>query len=112
MLPGMEPKQPSASETILETCNLTKSFSGYVAVDSVTLKVKRGSIHAIIGPNGAGKTTLFNLMTRFLAATAGAILFEGQDITAVRPAAIARRGMVRSFQISSIFPDLNVRDNI
>lgn len=112
MLTDIGPEESSASEIILETCDLTKSFSGYVAVDAVSLKVKRGSIHAIIGPNGAGKTTLFNLMTRFLAPTAGAIMFDGQNITTIRPAAVARKGMVRSFQISSIFPDLTVRDNI
>ena len=94
------------SETILETRGLTKEFKGFVAVSNVNLKVRRGSIHALIGPNGAGKTTTFNLLTHFLEPTAGTILFNGADITGEKPAEIARRGIVRSFQISATFPNL------
>jgi branched-chain amino acid transport system ATP-binding protein len=101
-----------AGDTILETRDLTKEFAGFVAVSGVSLRVRRGAIHALIGPNGAGKTTVFNLLTRFLAPTAGRILFDGQDITGDRPADVARRGVVRSFQISAVFPNLTVLENV
>jgi branched-chain amino acid transport system ATP-binding protein len=81
-------------------------------VDSIDLSVRRGSIHALIGPNGAGKTTVFNLLTRFLPATSGAITYNGEDVTKARPAELARRGMVRSFQISAVFPNLTVLENV
>jgi branched-chain amino acid transport system ATP-binding protein len=100
------------SDIILETRDLTKEFKGFVAVSKVNLQVRRGSIHALIGPNGAGKTTCFNLLTKFLIPTAGQILFEGQDITAEAPAHIARRGVIRSFQISAVFPHLTVLENV
>jgi branched-chain amino acid transport system ATP-binding protein len=99
-------------DTILETRGLTKEFKGFVAVDNVSLQVKRGSIHALIGPNGAGKTTTFNLLTKFLQPTAGNILFNGLDITGDRPADVARRGIIRSFQISAVFPNLTVLENV
>ncbi len=99
-------------ETILETRNLTKEFKGFTAVSDVNLRVRRGSIHALIGPNGAGKTTCFNLLTKFLVPTTGTILFNGIDITGEKPAQIARRGVIRSFQISAVFPHLSVRDNV
>ncbi len=99
-------------DTILETQALTKEFKGFVAVDRVNLRVKRGTIHALIGPNGAGKTTCFNLLTKFLAPTSGTILFKGQDITREAPAHIARRGIIRSFQISAVFPHLTVLENV
>ena len=99
-------------EVILETRELTKEFKGFVAVSKVNLQVKRGSIHALIGPNGAGKTTCFNLLTKFLKPTSGQILFEGADITNEAPAHIARRGVIRSFQISAVFPHLTVLENV
>ena len=99
-------------DTILETRGLTKEFKGFVAVDNVNLRVRRGAIHALIGPNGAGKTTTFNLLTKFLVPTAGTILFNGQDITRERPADVARRGVIRSFQISAVFPNLTVLENV
>ena len=99
-------------EVILETKSLTKAFSGFVAVKSVNLCVKRGSIHALIGPNGAGKTTCFNLLTKFLAPSAGTIWFKGRNITGEKPADIARQGLVRSFQISAVFPHLTVLENV
>ena len=101
-----------SGDTILETRGLTKEFKGFVAVDNVSLKVRRGAIHALIGPNGAGKTTTFNLLTKFLVPTAGTIVFKGQDITRERPADIARRGVIRSFQISAVFPNLTVLENV
>ena len=101
-----------SGEFILETRELTKEFKGFVAVDKVNLNVRRGSIHALIGPNGAGKTTCFNLLTKFLVPTSGQILFEGHDITGEKPAAIARRGIVRSFQISAVFGHLSVLENV
>jgi branched-chain amino acid transport system ATP-binding protein len=101
-----------AQDTILETKGLTKEFKGFVAVKDVSLKVRRGSIHALIGPNGAGKTTCFNLLTRFLTATRGQIFYNGSEITGARPAAIARMGLVRSFQISAVFPDLTALENV
>jgi branched-chain amino acid transport system ATP-binding protein len=101
-----------AGETILETENLTKEFRGFLAVNGVNLKVREGTIHALIGPNGAGKTTCFNLLTHFLAPTRGRITFRGRDITGARPAEIARLGLVRSFQISAVFPHLTVLENV
>ena len=100
------------SDLILETRGLTKEFRGFAAVREVDLKVRRGTIHALIGPNGAGKTTVFNLLTKFLEPSAGHIHYNGRDITAERPADIARRGLVRSFQISAVFPHLSVRENV
>ena len=101
-----------SEELILETRQLTKEFKGFTAVSKVDLSVKRGSIHALIGPNGAGKTTCFNLLTKFLEPTAGTILFNGHDITGERPAQIARRGVIRSFQISAVFPHLTLLENV
>jgi len=101
-----------SSEYILETRNLVKEFKGFIAVNDVNLQVRRGQIHALIGPNGAGKTTVFNLLTKFLIPTRGHILFNGHDITAEKPAQVARRGIVRSFQISATFPNLSVVQNV
>src|SRR5512136_1719838 len=101
-----------ADDLILETQGLKKEFKGFVAVNDVNLRVRRGSIHALIGPNGAGKTTVFNLLTKFHVPTAGRILYKGQDITGDRPADVARRGVVRSFQISAVFPNLTVLENV
>jgi branched-chain amino acid transport system ATP-binding protein len=101
-----------AEDIILETRGLTKEFKGFVAVNGVDLQVRRGTIHALIGPNGAGKTTCFNLLTHFLTPTRGQIFYKGADITGSRPAAIARMGLVRSFQISAVFPHLTVRENV
>jgi branched-chain amino acid transport system ATP-binding protein len=100
------------SEYILETEGLSKDFKGFTAVDGVSLKVRRGSVHALIGPNGAGKTTCFNLLTKFLAPSRGRISYRGRDITAMQPADIARLGLVRSFQISAVFPHLTVLENV
>jgi len=100
------------SDIILETRNLTKEFKGFTAVNDVNLKVERGHIHALIGPNGAGKTTCFNLLTKFLVPTSGQILFNGKDITSAKPAQIARMGVIRSFQISAVFPNLSVLQNV
>jgi branched-chain amino acid transport system ATP-binding protein len=99
-------------DIILETRGLTKEFKGFVAVNNVSLRVRRGTIHALIGPNGAGKTTCFNLLTHFLVPTRGQILYNGRDITGSPPYAIARMGMVRSFQISAVFPHLTVLENV
>lgn len=101
-----------SSDFILETRNLTKEFKGFVAVDNVNLRVRRGSIHALIGPNGAGKTTVFNLLTKFLTPTRGTIHYNDDDITGEKSAQIARRGIVRSFQISAVFPHLTVLENV
>ena len=101
-----------ADDTILETRGLTKEFKGFVAVNGIDLSVKRGTIHALIGPNGAGKTTCFNLLTHFLTPTRGQIFFNGQEITGSRPSTIARMGLVRSFQISAVFPHLTVLENV
>jgi branched-chain amino acid transport system ATP-binding protein len=101
-----------AEDIILETRGLTKEFKGFVAVKDVSLQVRRGSIHALIGPNGAGKTTCFNLLTHFLEPTRGQIFFKGREITGSPPARIARMGLVRSFQISAVFPHLTVLENV
>ena len=100
------------SDLILETRGLGKEFRGFAAVRGVDLKIRRGTVHALIGPNGAGKTTVFNLLTKFLEPSAGRILYNGVDITAEPPATVARRGLVRSFQISAVFAHLSVRDNV
>lgn len=100
------------SDIILETRDLTREFKGFVAVNQVNLRVQRGHIHALIGPNGAGKTTCFNLLTKFLAPSSGQILFNGRDITMQQPAQIARMGIIRSFQISAVFPHLTVLENV
>ena len=99
-------------DIILEARGLTKEFAGFIAVNNVDLAIMRGSIHALIGPNGAGKTTCFNLLTHFLSPTRGQIFFNGREITGSRPADIARLGLVRSFQISAVFPNLTVHENV
>ena len=101
-----------ATDTILHMSAVSKSFSGFVAVAGVSLDVRRGSIHALIGPNGAGKTTLFNLATKFLSPSSGRIIFKGRDITGESPSAVARLGMVRSFQISAVFQSMSARENV
>jgi branched-chain amino acid transport system ATP-binding protein len=102
----------SAHDIVLSTEGLTKEFKGFVAVKNVALRVRRGTIHALIGPNGAGKTTCFNLLTKFLTPTAGRIVYNGRDITHMKPADIARLGVVRSFQISAVFPHLSALENV
>ncbi len=102
----------AADDVILETKGLAKDFRGFTAVDGVDLSVRRGTIHALIGPNGAGKTTCFNLLTKFLTPTRGRIVYAGRDITAMKPADIARLGLVRSFQISAVFPHMSVLENV
>src|SRR5438552_15454530 len=101
-----------ADDIVLETEGLTKEFAGFVAVRDVNLCVARGTIHALIGPNGAGKTTCFNLLTKFLSPTKGRIVYKGNDITGLAPADVARLGLVRSFQISAVFPHLTVLENV
>ena len=103
---------PVNDDTILEARDLTKTFKGFVAVNGVNLKVRRGTIHALIGPNGAGKTTCFNLLTHFLTPSCGKIYFNGADITGSNSSRIARMGLVRSFQISAVFPHLTVLENV
>jgi branched-chain amino acid transport system ATP-binding protein len=100
------------SEFLLETRGLVKAFKGFLAVAQVDLKVRRGIIHALIGPNGSGKTTVFNLVTKVLEPTRGRIFFKGKDITVEKPARVASMGIVRSFQISAIFPHLSVLENV
>jgi branched-chain amino acid transport system ATP-binding protein len=100
------------SDIVLETEDLTKEFAGFIAVSGVNLRVERGKIHALIGPNGAGKTTCFNLLTKFLQPTRGRIFYRGRDITDLPPADVARLGIVRSFQISAVFPHLSVLENV
>ncbi len=101
-----------AGDIILQTRGLTKEFKGFAAVEDVNLSVRRGSIHALIGPNGAGKTTVFNLLTKFLQPTRGTIHFNGVDISAEQPAQIARRGVIRSFQISATFAHMTALENV
>ena len=113
MSPGAQTADRAAGEQyILATSDLTKEFRGFLAVDGVSLNVRRGTIHALIGPNGAGKTTCFNLLTKFLAPSRGTIRYKGRDITGMKPADIARLGLVRSFQISAVFPHLTVVENV
>jgi len=100
------------ADMILETKGLTRQFNGFTAVKGIDLRVRRGTIHALIGPNGAGKTTCFNLLTKFLTPTSGQIFFDGREITRAAPAAIARKGVIRSFQISAVFPHLTPVENV
>lgn len=100
------------SDTILETEGMTKEFRGFVAVSDVSLRIRRGTIHGLIGPNGAGKTTCFNLLTKFLQPTHGTMRYDGRDITGMKPAEVARLGLVRSFQISAVFAHLSVLENV
>ena len=100
------------TEYIIETRELSKDFSGFVAVNDVNLKVQKGTIHALIGPNGAGKTTVFNLLTKFLEPSSGQIFYKSRNVTGKNSAVLARRGMVRSFQISAVFPYLSVLENV
>ena len=99
-------------DIILQARDLTKQFHGFFAVEGVDLSIRRGDIHALIGPNGAGKTTCFNLLTKFLQPSRGTITFKDRDITALSPADIARLGLVRSFQISAVFPYLTALENV
>src|SRR5579871_5327720 len=101
-----------SGDDILVTEGLTKSFGDFRAVSDVALRVKRGTIHALIGPNGAGKTTCFNMLTKFIAPTGGRITFNGRDITNLKPPDVARLGLVRSFQISAVFPHLTALENV
>lgn len=102
----------SQEQPIIEARGLTRSFQGFIAVNNVDLQIKEGTVHALIGPNGAGKSTLFNLITKFLAPTTGQIFFKGEEVTSLPPDEISRRGMVRSFQISSVFPHLSAHENV
>ena len=108
------PQRLSAAgqDNMLVAEGLTKMFGGFAAVKDVNLAVKRGSIHALIGPNGAGKTTCFNLLTKTLVPTGGRITFDGEDISPLRTSEVAKRGLVRSFQISATFPHLTARENV
>src|SRR5918994_6921156 len=106
------PNPMVSTQPILSATGLTMEFRGFVAVKDVTLSVNEGTIHALIGPNGAGKTTVFNLLTKFLTPTRGQITFKGSDITSLKPAEVARMGLVRSFQISAVFPHLTLLDNV
>ena len=109
---GLPPTDSARSDIILSTRGLSKGFAGFMAVSGVDLEIRRGLIHALIGPNGAGKTTCFNLLTKFLPPTRGTITYNGRDITREKPAEIARLGLVRSFQISAVFPQLSVLTNV
>jgi branched-chain amino acid transport system ATP-binding protein len=102
----------NSGSPILKAIGLSTRFRGFVAVSNVNLQVREGSIHALIGPNGAGKTTLFSMLSGFLPPTQGCIEFHGKDITQAGPVAVARLGIVRSFQISATFGHLTVHENI
>ena len=98
--------------SVLEVKNVTKSFGSLVAVRDVSIAVERGELRAIIGPNGAGKTTFFNLISGFFPPTAGSIVFDGRDVTTLAPHRRVRLGMARTFQITEIFPELTVGENV
>ena len=107
--PVTQQDQPRA---VLSARGLGKDFAGFTAVNNVDLDVEHARIHALIGPNGAGKTTVFNLLTKFLQPSRGRITLRGTDITAMKPDRVARMGLVRSFQISAVFPHLTVLENV
>jgi branched-chain amino acid transport system ATP-binding protein len=92
--------------------NVSRGFGGLKAVDGVNLSIRRGERHAVIGPNGAGKTTLFNLISGELSCTAGRVVFQGEDVTRLKPHQRAARGMARTFQITRLFPNLTVVENV
>ena len=96
----------------VETTALRKDFAGFRAVNGVDLRLAEGQVHALVGPNGAGKTSLFNLLTGFLAPTSGRVLLFGADVTGLRPDQIAKRGVARSFQITSLFEQLSVVEHV
>jgi branched-chain amino acid transport system ATP-binding protein len=98
--------------SLLQVQNVSKHFGSLVAVNSISMTVEHGELRAIIGPNGAGKTTFFNLITGFFTPTSGRIVFDGQDITDLLPARRVWRGMARTFQVTEIFPELTVRENL
>jgi branched-chain amino acid transport system ATP-binding protein len=98
--------------SVLEAVNLTKQFGSLVAVRNVSLTVQSGELRAIIGPNGAGKTTLFNLISGFLHPTSGRVVFNGEDVTAWSPVRRVRRGIARTFQVTEVFPELSLRENL
>jgi branched-chain amino acid transport system ATP-binding protein len=100
------------SSPMLETQSLTRHFRGLRAVNGVSLRVEEGTVHALVGPNGAGKTTLFNMLTGFLKPTSGRIVFRGEDVTGWPPDRMARRGIGRSFQITSLFEPLTVLEHV
>ncbi|WP_406729319.1 ABC transporter ATP-binding protein [Streptomyces sp. GD-15H] len=102
----------SQPQVILSTQDLTKEFQGFRAVDGIALSVTEGTVHALVGPNGAGKTTLFNLLTGFLAPTAGRIVVDGHDVTGLLLEWIARRGVARSFQVTSLFAGVSAREHV
>ncbi|SFQ33340.1 ABC transporter ATP-binding protein [Variovorax sp. 770b2] len=102
----------AGAPALLTARGLTRSFSGFTAVRNVDLTVRPNTVHSVIGPNGAGKSTLFNLLTRFLEPHAGSILYKDVDVTRMPPAQLARQGVVRSFQISAVFPHLTVAQNV
>jgi branched-chain amino acid transport system ATP-binding protein len=98
--------------TIISTQGLRKEFRGFVAIHEVDLRVSDGSVHALVGPNGAGKTTLFNLLSGFLVPSAGRVEIGGRDVTGLAPERIARLGVARSFQITTLFPALSAREHV
>ncbi|HEV7255358.1 MAG TPA: ABC transporter ATP-binding protein [Mesorhizobium sp.] len=106
------PLREAELRVVLSARGLRREFGGFVAVNNVDLDLHHARIHALIGPNGAGKTTVFNLLTKFLPPTSGTITLLGEDITRLAPAKVARMGLVRSFQISAVFPHLTVLDNV
>ncbi|HEX6498263.1 MAG TPA: ABC transporter ATP-binding protein [Micromonosporaceae bacterium] len=108
----MSSTSPPDVSFALSTRGLCKDFRGFRAVDGVDLDVAEGSVHALVGPNGAGKTTLFNLLTGFFAPTAGRIEIGGHDVTGLPPERVARLGVARSFQITSLFPQLTAREHV
>ena len=98
--------------SVLEAANLTKQFGSLVAVRDVSLRIEFGELRAIIGPNGAGKTTFFHLISGFLRPTSGQVFFDGEDLTAWSPARRVRRGIARTFQVTEVFPELSLRENL
>jgi branched-chain amino acid transport system ATP-binding protein len=105
-------EQPAVTENILELTNLTKRFGGLLAVDNVSLHIKRGEVFALIGPNGAGKTTLFNNVTGLFQPTSGRVVFDGHDITGSKPHNVARLGIARTFQNIRLFSYMSCLDNV
>ena len=104
--------QPNVAGNILELTELTKRFGGLVAVDSVSLSIKRGEVFALIGPNGAGKTTLFNSVTGLFQPTSGRVVIDGQEITGSKPHEVARKGIARTFQNIRLFNNLSALENV
>ncbi|HLV11532.1 MAG TPA: ATP-binding cassette domain-containing protein, partial [Trueperaceae bacterium] len=109
---GAVPREGGAGAELLRVERLSRHFGGFAAVAELSFHVEEGEVLGLVGPNGAGKTTTFNVVTGFLKPTTGRVYFRGEDVTGMPPHALARRGLVRTFQHTRVFSELSVRENV